>query len=280
MVSEGKPLTFGLSPCPNDTFILGALIQGLVPCPCALRFLLEDVEALNKRALARELEVSKLSFGVFGYVLDTYELLPVGAALGFGCGPLLVAQGDVDLSQARVAVPGLHTTAYLLLRLYAPKLGEIVPYRYDEIMPAVSRGEVDAGLIIHEGRFVYPRYGLKALVDLGAWWEEHTQAPVPLGGIFVRRDLPLPQKQAVVQAISASLALAQRERDKIWDFIKTHAQEMADEVIEQHIKTYVNQFSVSLGKKGTQAVKILLKEAWEKGLLPVFREDFCFQGAA
>ncbi len=274
------PLSFGLSPCPNDTFILGALVQGFVPPPVPLSFVLEDVEALNQKALAQELPVSKLSFGVFGHLLDAYELLPVGAALGFGCGPLLVAKKEVDLSRARVAVPGLYTTAYLLLRLYASEIGAIVPRRYDEIMPAVAQGEVEAGLIIHEGRFVYQDYGLRALVDLGAWWENHTGAPIPLGGIFIQRNLPLGLKIGLLKAIRESLAYAQKNKVKLWPFIKAHAQEMADEVIQRHIETYVNEFTMDIGLKGKEAVSILLHKAWEKGLFPNFREDFCFQGAA
>ena len=277
-MAEGAALRFGFSPCPNDTFILGALVQGLVPSPCPLEFVIEDVEALNQRALAGELEVSKLSFGVFGRLLDTYQLLPAGAALGFGCGPLLVARKEVDLATARVAIPGLHTTAYLLLRLYAPQVKEVVPLRYDQIMPAVSQGLVEAGLIIHESRFVYQDYGLKALVDLGAWWERCTKAPIPLGGIFVRRDLPEPLKAALTKAVSRSLAYAKKHRQKIWPFIKAHAQEMSDEVIEKHIRTYVNDFTEDLGREGRQAVRLLLEKAFHAGLIPSFGEDFCFEG--
>ncbi len=277
-MSAPKTLTFGFSPCPNDTFILGALVLDLIPSPLTFNFYIEDVETLNLRALSHALDVSKLSFGVFGYLLDHYQLLPVGAALGFGCGPLLVGKGPVDLSSARVAVPGRYTTAYLLLRCYAPELGSVLVRRYDEVIPAVVAGEVDAGLIIHEGRFVYAKYGLQKLADLGAWWEEHMKAPIPLGGIFIKRSLPPDEKQKVVELIFSSLVYAQKHREKIWPFIRDQAQELEDQVISKHIATYVNEFSLNLGPKGLEAVHVLLKEAWRRGIFPSYRDDF-FWGA-
>jgi len=275
-VSEKGLLKLGFSPCPNDTFIFFALATGKISFPYSLDLVIEDVETLNQKALAKELEVSKLSFGVFGHVIDYYELLPVGAALGFGCGPLLVARRELDLSQARVAVPGFYTTAYLLLRLYAPELKEVISMRYDRIMPAVARGEVEAGLIIHEGRFVYQKYGLKKMVDLGAWWEEETKAPIPLGGIFVRREQAQEIKASLVLAIRKSLQYAKGNFSEALPYIKAYAQEMSEEVIKRHIKTYVNQFTEDLGEQGLQAVFLLLEQASRKGLIPGFREDFYF----
>ncbi len=274
-MSEEGLLRLGFSPCPNDTFIFFALATGKISFS-PLDFVIEDVETLNQKALARELEASKLSFGVFGHVLNHYELLPVGAALGFGCGPLLVAKKEIDHAQARVAVPGLYTTAYLLLRLYAPKLKEAIPMRYDQIMPAVAQGEVEAGLIIHESRFVYQEYGLRKILDLGAWWEEETGSPIPLGGVFVRRELPQRIKTSLVFAIRKSLQYAKENFSEALPFIKKYAQEMSDEVIKKHIKTYVNQFTEDLGEQGLRAVRILLEQASKKGLIPGFREDFYF----
>ncbi len=275
-MSEKGLLKLGFSPCPNDTFIFFALANGKISFPYPLDLVIEDVETLNQKALARELEASKLSFGVFGHVLDHYELLLVGAALGFGCGPLLVARKEIDLAQARVAVPGLYTTAYLLLRLYAPELKEVIPMRYDRIMPAVARGEVEAGLIIHESRFIYQEYGLKEIVDLGAWWEEETGAPIPLGGVFVRRELPREIKASLASAIRKSLQYAKENFSEALPYIKAYAQEMSDEVIRKHIETYVNRFTEDLAKQGLQAVRILLEQASKKGLIPGFREDFYF----
>ncbi len=275
-MSQKGLLTLGFSPCPNDTFIFFALVCKKVPSPTVFNLIIEDVETLNQKALVGELDVSKLSFGVFGHVLDLYELLPVGAALGFGCGPILVAQKEIDLSQAKVAVPGLYTTAYLLLSIYAPELKKILPMRYDQIIPAVISGEVDAGLIIHESRFVYQKYGLKKIVDLGQWWEKETNTPIPLGGIFVKRVLSAKFKRSLVNAISESLSYAKRHFKEALPYIKKYAQEVSEEIIEKHIKTYVNEFTENLGKEGLNAVRQLLKKAFSCSLIPNFREDFYF----
>ncbi len=275
-MSQGDLLTLGFSPCPNDTFIFFALVCEKISFPITFNLIVEDVEALNQRALTGELDVSKLSFGVFGHVLDLYELLPVGSALGFGCGPLLVARKEIDLCQAKVAVPGLYTTAYLLLSIYAPGLKRVVPMRYDQIMSAVVSGEVDAGLIIHESRFVYPKYGLKKIVDLGEWWEKKNNAPIPLGGIFVRRKFSAEFKRFLVKAINESISYAKRHFGEALPYIKAHAQEMSEEIIKKHIHTYVNKFTEDLGQEGLKAVRLLLQKAFAYRLIPDFREDFYF----
>ena len=272
------PLKVGLSPCPNDTFIFGPLIQGYVKASFPYEFVLEDVEALNLRALEGLFPVTKLSFGVLPETLDTYELLPTGAALGYGCGPLLVAKSpQLDLTGARVAVPGLHTTAYLLLRFYAGEVKEIIALRYDEIIPALKNGKADAGLLIHEGRFVYRRHGLYALVDLGKWWEEKTGLPLPLGGIFVRRNLPPKTKTLILEDLRASLHFARENLSRIWDFICQHARELQPEIIQKHIETFVNRFTFELGQEGREAIMAFVNLLEENGLLrerrPLFFEE-------
>ena len=269
----------GLSPCPNDTFIFGALIKGLFSPRQKYTFFLEDVETLNQWALARRLPVTKLSFGVFPEVATSYQLLPVGAALGFGCGPLLVARREApDLGRVRIAVPGLHTTAYLLLRLYAEELGPVVPLRYDRIIPALLAGEVEAGLLIHEGRFVYRKYGLHCLADLGKWWEEKTSLPLPLGGIFVRRDLRPEVKKAVLEDLKESLLYARRSPEAVWDFIVKNAQEMAPETIKKHLAAFVNDFTYDLGPEGKRAACAFFASLRERGLLSAELKDFLFEG--
>ena len=269
----------GLSPCPNDTFIFGALIKGLFSPRQNYAFFLEDVETLNQWALSSKLPVTKLSFGVFPEVATSYQLLPVGAALGFGCGPLLVAREEIsDLSRVRVAVPGLHTTAYLLLRLYAQELGPVVPLRYDRIIPALLSGEVEAGLLIHEGRFVYREYGLLCLEDLGRWWEEKTALPLPLGGIFVRRDLPVELKRAILEDLRESLFYARRYPEAVWDFILKNAQEMAPETIKKHLAAFVNDFTYDLGPEGRGAVSAFFVSLRERGFLSEELKDFLFEG--
>lgn len=179
------PLSLGYSPCPNDTFIFNALVHGLVPSPCRLNERLEDVETLNRLVLAGELDVSKVSFHLFGHVRDRYCLLRSGGALGRGCGPLLVAAQPLTIDELRdrpIAVPGEFTTACLLLRLCAPGLSRLLFMPFNEIMPSVARGDVAAGVIIHESRFTYQGLGLVKLLDLGEWWEGETGEPIPLGG--------------------------------------------------------------------------------------------------
>ena len=265
-----KCLKIGYSPCPNDTFIMAALAEGRVVTPLDLRPVLADVETLNQWALRGALDVTKLSFMALGKVRDTYGLLHTGSALGWGCGPLVVARPGKDLSglgKGLVAVPGELTTARLLLSLY---LGQQPAFRrmiFSDIMPAVSSGEVEYGLIIHEGRFTYPHYGLEALLDLGAWWEGETARPLPLGGIAIRRDLGREAARRVDEAIAASLKRARENPEEPMQYILTHSQEMDPAVVAQHIELYVNSFSDHLGPEGEQAVATLLSRAEEVGLL-------------
>jgi 1,4-dihydroxy-6-naphthoate synthase len=267
-----QPLTLGFSPCPNDTFIFHALVHGLVDAGgLAFRERLEDVETLNRLALAGELDVSKISYGLLGYVREEYVLLRAGGALGRGCGPLLVAREELPveaLRGRRIAVPGRYTTAYLLLRLCDPHLDTFVFLPFHEIMPAVARGEVDAGLIIHESRFTYPEYGLVRLLDLGKWWEEETGHPIPLGGIVAKRSLGLEAVAAVDQGLAASVDFAFGHPERAREYIRAHSQEMSDAVCAAHIGLYVNDFSRDLGSAGEAAVKALLARAEAEGFIP------------
>ncbi|MGD2080223.1 MAG: 1,4-dihydroxy-6-naphthoate synthase, partial [Nitrospirota bacterium] len=188
-----KDLTLGYSPCPNDTFIFYALVRGKIETG-GLSFLetLEDVETLNRMALRGALDVTKVSTHALGFLREDYCLLRSGGALGRGCGPLIVAREPLearDLRGKRIAIPGTLTTAYLLMRLFDPMLKDIEAMPFHRIMDAVSSGSADAGLIIHEGRFTYPGYGLHEVLDLGRWWEDATGLPIPLGSIVAKREL-------------------------------------------------------------------------------------------
>jgi 1,4-dihydroxy-6-naphthoate synthase len=270
-------LSLGFSPCPNDTFIFHALVSGAVAAP-GVRFheRLEDVETLNRLALAGELHVTKVSYGVLPLLLDRFVLLRSGGALGRGCGPLLVARRPMqveDLLGGRIAIPGRLTTANLLLRLFAPDFPAGVETVYSDIMPAVQRGEVDAGLIIHESRFTYRDHGLVALVDLGEWWERTTGAPIPLGGIIARRDLGEGRVRQIQTAIRRSVehALANPRAPAV--YVRQHAQEMEPEVTRQHIALYVNRFSLDLEAEGERAVRELFRRAAAVGLVPAIAAD-------
>ena len=261
-----EALRLGFSPCPNDTFIFYALVHGRVESPVPLEPVLEDVETLNRWALEGSLPLTKLSYAAYAQVRDRYVALRSGGALGRGVGPLVVARGPLQaLEGLRVAVPGRHTTAYFLLSLYAQGFVP-VEVRYDRILPMVAQGEVEAGLIIHESRFTYPRYGLVQVVDLGAWWEERTGLPLPLGAILARRDLGEGLIRALDEAVRRSVAYALAHPEEALDYMRAHAQELSDEVIWAHVHTYVNAFSLDVGEEGERAVARLFAEAEARGL--------------
>ncbi len=263
-------ISIGYSPCPNDTFIFYALTHKKLKTELEFSEILVDVEGLNKRALKRELDVTKASFYAFGFLRENYCLLHSGSALGRGCGPLIVAKNPLrisELASSRVAIPGRMTTAYLLLQLFAPGIKCIVEMPFDRIMNAVSLGTVDAGLVIHEGRFTYPNYNLVKLVDLGEWWEEETGLPIPLGGILARRELGAHMIRKIDDLVKKSVEYAFRNRAQTKEYIRSNAQELDDVVIEQHIQLYVNDYTLDIGD-GIVAIEKLLETAEELNLIP------------
>ena len=255
-------ISLGFSPCPNDTFMFHAMLAKLVDTS-GLDFdtHIHDVEALNQMAFGKKLQVTKLSFFAYLKLQDEYEILDSGSALGYGCGPLLVASNpQKDLSESRIAIPGEFTTAHLLLRLWCKEIGKVEITRFDKVMPGVCAGDFDAGVIIHEGRFVFQDFNLTRIIDLGEWWEKETGLPISLGCIAIRKDC-LEFKSHIEQSIRSSIAYGFSHRDASKGFIKEHAQEMVDEVIDSHIDLYVNGFSSSLGEKGRRAVAKLKEMA-------------------
>jgi len=259
--SKVRELTFGFSPCPNDTFAFHALVHGLVDAPFRVHPVLLDIEELNRRAQESAFDLTKLSVGAFASVGSRYRLLRSGAALGRGVGPLVVARSEQPLGEAiqgTVAVPGLETTAFRLLRLAASDLGRVVAMRYDAILGAVERGDVDVGLIIHESRFTYAAHGLVKLADLGDWWERETGLPVPLAGICARADLEPAVASAAEQAIRASVAYAFQNPSSSRSYVRAHAQELSDDVCDAHIRLYVNEHSLDLGDDGLRAIDRLV----------------------
>jgi 1,4-dihydroxy-6-naphthoate synthase len=257
-------LRFGFTPCPNDAFAFHALVHGLVPAPFEAEPVLLDIEELNRRAADADFELTKLSFGAAAAAGDRYRLLRSGAALGRGVGPLVVAREASSLEEAargRIAVPGRETTAFLLLRLAVPALGEVVELRYDRILDAVVAGELDAGLIIHESRFTYAEHGLVAVADLGEWWEGETGLPVPLAGIFARTDLEPGLVDEAEAAIRASVEYAFAHPEASREYVRTLSHEMSDEVCVAHIALYVNEHSVDVGDEGLVAIDRLLGRA-------------------
>lgn len=267
-----KSLRIGYSPCPNDTFIFHGIASGAVPWPTGLEITLADVEQLNSMAVAGAFDVVKVSVAAAAGILDDYVLLRAGGAMGYGVGPVLVAGEARELASLdglTVAVPGRRTTANLLFGLCCRDAGITVHLRelvFDEVMPAVAAGEVDAGIVIHEGRFTFQAQGLTRMLDLGAWWEDRTGLPIPLGCIAIKRSLGPEVASRMNEAIRESLLAARKNPEGAWVYIKEHAQEMDDAVIRQHIETFVTDYSLDVGEAGERGVEQLLKEAgWSGG---------------
>lgn len=263
-------LDMAFSPCPNDTFIFHAMVSGNINTG-RFRFKpnLEDVESLNIKAFDTIYPLSKISFYAWLMLKDRYGVLDSGGALGYGCGPLLVGKNSTVPGPASIiAIPGKLTTAHLLLKLWNPGLTNVENTRFDKIPEGVQSGKYDAGLIIHEGRFVYPRYGLKKIVDLGEWWEKETGLPIPLGCIAIRKEEPfISYKQEIESILKRSVGYALENRTASRTFVKLHAQEVEDNVIDDHINLYVNSFSLSLGETGNRAIQKLEELALSKRLL-------------
>ena len=270
-----RPLTLGFSPCPNDTFIFHALAEGLIPWPGGLEVTMADVEELNGLASAGTLDVVKVSVAAAADLLDEYVLLRAGGAMGYGAGPILVSRRPcalADLDGATVAIPGARTTANLLFGLCCRERGISVARRelvFDRIMGSVLSGEVDAGVIIHEGRFVYEAMGLCKVLDLGLWWEETYGLPIPLGAIAVRRSLGPDIARRINAAIRASLEHARECPADSAAYVREHAQEMDEEVVRRHIETFVTGYSLDVGREGEAAVTRLLDEARRMSGSPV-----------
>jgi 1,4-dihydroxy-6-naphthoate synthase len=265
------PLSLAYSTCPNDTFAFYGLANGQVKCPdISFQISLADVETLNQVARNRAYDITKLSFAAMGNLRSSFWLLKSGAALGRGCGPLIVTKpgcGIASLSDSAIAVPGMDTTACLLTGLYLGKPPKAFAMTFDRIMPEVSKGSFDYGVIIHEGRFTYQEYGLVSILDLGVWWEHRTGLPVPLGCIAAAKNLELNRVKKVEKAIQDSITFAFAHPDQTAPYVREHAQEMAPAVIQQHIDLYVNEFSLDIGTEGIRAVETLFSMAEDSGLI-------------
>lgn len=255
-------LSLGFSPCPNDTFIFDALVNGKIDTE-GLEFdvYLEDVQTLNEWAQHGRLDYTKVSYAVLPLVLTQYQVLQSGGALGKGVGPLLIAARpslQPEILQQRVAIPGMNTTANLLFSLAYPQAQQKLFMRFTEIEQAVLTGEVDYGVIIHENRFTYQEKGLHKILDLGDYWEKETGAAIPLGGILASRRQPAQLSRQIDRLIRASIAFAFAHYPEVTDYVRAHAQEMSEAVMRQHINLYVNDYSLDLGATGQKAVGKLM----------------------
>ena len=273
-------LTLGFSPCPNDTFIFDALVNNKIDTE-GLEFdvQLEDVQTLNEWAKQGNLDISKISYGVFPLVLENYILLNSGGALGKGVGPLLITNNEQRTvnNESIIAIPGENTTAQMLFSLAFPEAKKKVFKVFNAIEDAVLNGEVDAGVIIHENRFTYHLKGLHKLMDLGEYWEQTTGVPIPLGGIVAKRALPVELVEKVDQLIRKSLEYAYaNHHEQLADYVKQHSQEMSEDVMRQHIGLYVNNFSITLGEDGKKAVMKMLLQMQMVNLRNAVFAPHCF----
>lgn len=248
-------LRLSISPCPNDTFMFDAIINKRIELD-GLDFDVEywDIEQLNEQALRRRADITKCSTVILPAIVKHYRLLDSGSALGRGNGPLLVRRRGEQTSLRRIAVPGLHTTANALIGRLFPDIEERVAMLFSDIAEAVERGEYDGGVLIHEGRFVYERRNLELVADLGLEWERRMGLPLPLGSIVAANDLADDVVERVERLIRRSIEYAFEHPEQSRDFIKEHARELEDDVIDKHIKLFVNDFSLSLGEEGRRAV--------------------------
>ena len=266
-------LTLGFSPCPNDTFIFDAMIHQKIDTEgLEFELTIADVEELNREAFKKKIDITKISYNAFAHLINDYKLLNSGSALGNNCGPLLVGKNFESVldSNSKIAIPGTYTTANFLLSIFYPELTNKTEVLFSDIEKVLIDNSFDAGLLIHENRFTYHQRGLHKLADLGEKWETDTQLPIPLGGIIVNRKLDIRTQQKIDRVLKRSIQFAFDNPKSGIDFIKSHAQEMEQDVMYKHIELYVNNYTLDLGANGKKAVEYLLNKAIEVGLIPKF----------
>ena len=269
-------LTLGFSPCPNDTFIFDAMVHGRIDTEgLEFDYFLTDVEDLNKKAFTSDVDITKISYHAYAYVAQNYLILDAGSALGHRNGPLLISKrriGISEISKLRIAIPGKYTTANLLFSIAWPEVVNKTEMLFSAIEDALLKEEVDAGLIIHETRFTYYKRGLHKLADMGEYWETLTGLPIPLGAIVIKRTIPDDIARKVNRIVRRSLEYAYKDSFASYDFVAGNAREMDSTVMNNHIKLYVNEYTLDLGTKGREAILELFRIAGEKGVIPSLPE--------
>ncbi|MFN8211928.1 MAG: 1,4-dihydroxy-6-naphthoate synthase [Bacteroidales bacterium] len=269
-------LTLGFSPCPNDTFIFDAMVHGRIDTEgLEFDYFLADVEELNRKAFEGRVHITKMSYHAYAYAAENYLILDSGSALGWKNGPLLISKkelGHNDIDNLRIAIPGKYTTANLLFSIAWPDARDKKEYLFSDIEEALLNDEVDAGLIIHETRFTYQKRGLRKIADMGEYWEKLTGMPIPLGTIVINRSVPHDVALKVNRILKRSLDFAYRDSVASYDFVAGNAREMDRDVMNSHIKLYVNEFTADLGIQGRAAISKLFTIAREKDVIPVMPE--------
>jgi 1,4-dihydroxy-6-naphthoate synthase len=270
-------ISLGFSPCPNDTFIFDAMVHGKVDTEgLTFDYFLSDVEELNRKAFAGEVDVTKISCHAYAYIADDYKILDAGGALVYGSGPLLIGKryiDEPDLKDSRIAIPGKYTTANLLFSIAWPEAQNKTEYLFSTIEDILLKDMADAGLIIHETRFTYQKKGLVKIADMGDFWSNLTGLPIPLGSIIIKRTIPVDVALKVNRVLRRSIEHARNDSTSPFDFVRSNAKEMDSSVINSHIKMFVNSFSIDLGKTGREALIELFRIAHEKGVTPAVPYD-------
>lgn len=266
---QTEKIRIGHSPDSDDAFMFYALAKGLIPTdPYEIVHVIEDIETLNQRALAAELEVTAISVHAYAYVAKDYVFMPCGASIGDQYGPLVVSKTPIDtLAGKRVAIPGKMTTAYLTLRLFQPDF-EAETRPFDKILDAVQQDEVDAGLIIHEGQLTYAREGLHKVIDLGEWWYEETGLPLPLGANVIRRNLGTEKIREITALLKQSIQYSLEHRERGLAYAMTYARDMETSLADKFVGMYVNDYTLDYGEKGRAGVRELLHRGSASGIIP------------
>jgi 1,4-dihydroxy-6-naphthoate synthase len=272
---EGGPanmkLTLGHSPDPDDAFMFyGLATHQINPRGYEFEHILQDIETLNRRALKGELHITAISVHAYAYVLDKYALLPNGSSMGDGYGPMVVATHDLNLTElpkVRIAIPGEMTTAFLALQLCIGKFEyEVVPF--DQIFDHIEQGKSDAGLIIHEGQLTWAERGLKRIVDLGVWWQEHTGLPLPLGANAIRKDLGTSVMEAVSTLLKESIQYSLDHREDAVRYAMRWGRDLDFTLADRFVGMYVNHWTLDYGDRGREAIRTLLERGYQAGFIP------------
>ena len=274
-------IKLGFSPCPNDTFIFDALINKKIDTE-GIDFICdaEDIEQLNERAMREDFDMCKVSFNAFLHIADRYQLLDAGSALGSNCGPVLIGKKEFqhdEIAKLAIGIPGKYTTAALLLKFAYPDATDLHEFRFSHIEKRILKDTIDAGVIIHETRFTYQEKGLVKIADLGEYWEQQTGFPIPLGGIVIKKDMPQELKEKLSRIMKSSVEYAMQHPQSSMDFVKEHAVEIQDEVIQKHIDLYVNDYTRSLGEKGKAAIRYLFDYAVQHKMINSLPEAIFFE---
>jgi 1,4-dihydroxy-6-naphthoate synthase len=268
---HNQPITLGHSPDPDDAFMFYALAADKIDTEgLAFSHVIQDIETLNRRAINAELDVTAVSIHAYAYVLDQYALLTSGASMGDGYGPIVVSKREItedELKRVTIAVPGAMTTAYLTLRL---RLGDVrtVTIPFDKIMDAVEEGDVEAGLLIHEGQLTYAARGFHKVIDLGEWWKEETGLPLPLGGNAIRKSLGPELIATVSRLLRQSIEYGLEHREVAVRHSMKYGRGMAESLTDTFVGMYVNDYTIDYGERGRQAVRLILDRAHEAGIIP------------